>query len=75
VSIEQDADRSELKETFWRIFHEAGRAEVNVADALLDADDLLIVDLRCPTCEGGYITGDCVACRGTGRRTVEVVAR
>lgn len=86
--ITPDADREVLRERLISLAMGMGgqRDPDDYADAIADDDDLLVVDLRCPTCGGSGTRGrvdpsnvmsasfsDCPSCHGTGRRDVRVV--
>lgn len=77
-----DADRDALRKRLRKVAMSAAPGD-SWTDAVLDADDLLVVDLRCPTCdktgevtvhEGvGPLIDPCPTCHGSGRRDVRVV--
>ena len=82
MALEPNADRIFLHERLAVLAGGlAGPLDIP-ADAILDADDLLVVNLRCRTCGGrGFNVGavepehgvSCLTCHGSGRRDVAVV--
>jgi hypothetical protein len=82
VALEPDVDRNALRERLIDLWLTRGEGRIApTLDAILNADDLLVVDLRCPTCGGsgksdpapGFVLDICLVCEGVGRRDVVVV--